>query len=385
MGKRTSLYKNHKAQGGHTIEFAGWDMPACYTGIIHEHQTVRETVGLFDISHMGEIEVRGRDAALNLNKLLLNNIETISIGQVKYSAFCHLLGGVIDDITVYRLAEDRFLLCVNASNTEKDYQWVSENLQGDAEVIDRSLEFAQIAVQGAKSFEVLQKLTPINLSQIRYYGFVEGTVDGVQTIISRTGYTGEEGYELYVSPEFATPMWERLMAEGKRFGIQPAGLGARDTLRLEMGFPLYGHELDATTTFLEAGLGRFIDFSKRCFVGKDALLHQRAKGIQRKLIGFKMVREGIPRAHYEIYKNDNKIGVVTSGTMSPTLRKGIGLAYVRIEEAWEGNQISILIRNKNFLGEIVKTPFYNRFLANISETNTNALNKMTLPHLPLPP
>jgi aminomethyltransferase len=349
------------------IEFAGWEMPAYYTGIIKEHQNVRRNVGLFDVSHMGQIEVRGKDALINLQKLLISNVENMSVSQVKYSALCYPDGGVIDDITIYRLAEDRALLCVNASMIERDYQWILQNLEGDAEAIDRGSAFAQLAIQGPNSLRVLQKLTPINLAQIRYYRFEYGTVDGVHTIISRTGYTGEEGFELYFNTEFAIQIWERLMTEGKPLGIQPVGLGARDTLRLEMGFPLYRHELDATITFLEAGLERFIDFTKKSFIGKDALLQQRAQGVQRKLIGFKMVEEGIPRAQYQIYKDEKKIGMVTSGTMSPTLRKGIGLGYVEIEEAREGNEISIMIRNKKFHAKIAGIPFYNRSLTNISE------------------
>lgn len=367
MGKRTLLYEIHKECHGRIVEFAGWEMPVYYTGIIEEHQNVRKNVGLFDVSYMGEIEVRGKDAFINLQKLLLCNIETLSISQVKYSALCNPEGGVVDDVTIYRFSEDRFLLCVNASNTENDYQWIQENLEGEVEAIDRSQAFAQLAIQGPRSLDVLQKLGPVKLQQLKYYWFIQDNVDGIDTIISRTGYTGEDGFEIYFNPKFAIQLWERLMVKGSEFGIQPMGLGARDTLRLEMAFPLYGHELDATSTFLEAGLERFIDFSKRSFIGKDALFRQRANGTQRKLVGFKMVKEGIPRAQYEIYKNDKKVGMVTSGTMSPTLQKGIGLAYVRIEEAWEGNQISIVIRNKNFLAEIVKTPFYNRFLANSSE------------------
>jgi len=367
MGKRTPFYEVHRAYQGHMIEFAGWEMPAYYTGIIKEHQNVRRNVGLFDVSHMGQIEVRGKDALINLQKLLISNVENMSVSQVKYSALCYPDGGVIDDITIYRLAEDRALLCVNASMIERDYQWILQNLEGDAEVIDRGSAFAQLAIQGPNSLRVLQKLTPINLAQIRYYRFEYGTVDGVHTIISRTGYTGEEGFELYFNTEFAIQIWERLMTEGKPLGIQPVGLGARDTLRLEMGFPLYRHELDATITFLEAGLERFIDFTKKSFIGKDALLQQRAQGVQRKLIGFKMVEEGIPRAQYQIYKDEKKIGMVTSGTMSPTLRKGIGLGYVEIEEAREGNEISIMIRNKKFHAKIAGIPFYNRSLTNISE------------------
>ncbi len=367
MGKRTPFYEIHKAYHGHIIEFAGWEMPIYYKGIIDEHQNVRKNVGLFDVSHMGEIEVRGKDALINLQKLLVSNIQTLSISQVKYSALCYPEGGVVDDVTVYRLAEDRFLLCVNASNTEKDYQWILENLEGGVEVLDRSQAFAQLAIQGQRSLDVLQQLSPVNLRQLKYYWFIQGNVDGIDTIISRTGYTGEDGFELYFNPEFAIQLWERLMVKGLEFGLQPVGLGARDTLRLEMAFPLYGHELDATTTFLEAGLRRFIDFRKPVFVGKESLLKQKTEGIGRKLVGFKMIEEGIPRSQYEIYKNEKRVGIVTSVTMSPTFRKGIGLGYVKTEEAWEGNEISITIRQKKFPAEIVRTPFYHRFLAYNSE------------------
>jgi aminomethyltransferase len=367
MGKRTPLYEIHRAYDGHMVEFGGWEMPLYYSGIIDEHETVRRDVGLFDISHMVEIEVKGRDAVANLDRLFVSDVQRLSIFQVKYSALCYPEGGVVDDITLYRLSEDRFLLCTNASNTVKNYQWILQNLEGEAEAIDRSSEFAQLAIQGPKSFEVLQKLTPVNLSQIKYYWFVEGIVDGVQAIISRTGYTGEDGFELYFRPEYTIQIWEDLMAEGKCFGIKPIGLGARDTLRLEMAFPLYGHELDSMTTPLEAGLERIVDFRKGIFIGKEVLLKQKAEGLQRKLVGFRMAGEGIPRARYEIYKNDKKVGAVTSGTMSPTLRNGIGMGYVKIEEAWEGNEISIMIRQKKFPAKIVKTPFYKRAFTQVHD------------------
>ena len=367
MGKRTALYEIHKAYHGRMVEFAGWEMPVYYAGIIEEHENVRKNVGLFDVSHMGEIEVRGKDALINLQKLLLCNIETLSISQVKYSALCNPEGGVVDDVTIYRFSEDRFLLCVNASNTENDYQWIQENLEGEVEALDRSQAFAQLAIQGPRSLDVLQKMSPVKLQQLKYYWFIRGNVDGIDTVISRTGYTGEDGFELYFSPEFAVQLWERLMTEGKQFGIQPVGLGARDTLRLEMGFPLYGHELDATTTFLEAGLYRFVDFRKPFFIGKEKLLQQKREGIYRKLVAFKMTEEGIPRSQYGIYKNEKKVGIVSSGTMSPTLLKGIGLGYVKIGEAWEGNEISVMIRQKKFPAEIVKLPFYHRYLANTFE------------------
>jgi aminomethyltransferase len=265
------------------------------------------------------------------------------------------------------LAEDRFLLCVNASNIEKDYQWIVHQLEGKAEAIDQSTAYAQIALQGPRSIEVLQNLTPSCLRLLKNYWFVEGMVDGVPAIISRTGYTGEDGFELYFLPEFATQIWERLMTEGKKAGIQPVGLGARDTLRLEMGFPLYGHELNETTTPIEAGLKRFIDFNNRRFIGRESLIQQMTEGIQRKLVGFKMLGEGIPRAHYEIHKNGRKIGEVTSGTMSPTLRKGVGLGYVRVEDAWEGNEISLMIRRKMFPVEIVRIPIYKKSLTPICQ------------------
>ena len=360
MGKRTPLYEIHNPYHGRMMEFAGWEMPVYYTGIIEEHQNVRKNVGLFDVSHMGKIEVSGKDARFNLQKLLLCNVETLSISQVKYSALCNAEGGVVDDVTVYCLGEDRFLLCVNASNTEKDYQWILKNLEGKVEVTDRSQTFAQLAIQGPRSLDVLQKLSPVSLRPLKYYWFIQGDVDGIDTIISRTGYTGEDGFELYFNPEFAIQLWERLMTEGKQFGIQPVGLGARDTLRLDMGFSLYGHELDERHTFLEAGLERLIDFEKASFIGKEELLRQKGKRIRKKLVGFEMVGQGIPRAHYDIHKEDREIGEVTSGTFSPTLKKGIGLGYVITEEAREGNEITIVIRGKKIPARIVKIPFYKR-------------------------
>jgi len=339
MAKKTPLFNVHKTSNATMVEFAGWEMPVYYTGILTEHQTVRQKVGIFDVSHMGEIEVRGKDALLNLQRLLVRDIKTLSVFQVRYSALCYPEGGVVDDVTVYRLAEDRSLLCVNASNTEKDYQWILEHLEGDAVVVDRSAEFAQLAIQGPRSMGLLQKQTPVSLGSVKYYRCVQGRIDGVEAIISRTGYTGEDGFEVYFSPEFAIRIWERLMAEGKICGVQPIGLGARDTLRLEMAFPLYGHELNATNTLIEAGLERIVDFSKGPFIGREVLLQQKTEGIEEKLVGFKMEREGIPRAGYEIYNRDKKIGIVTSGTMSPTLRRGIGLGYVAVKEAMEGRRV----------------------------------------------
>ena len=256
MRRKTPLNDIHKDYDGHMIEFAGWDMPLYYTGIIDEHEAVRNGVGIFDVSHMGKIEIRGKDALVNLQRLLVSNIVRISIFQVKYSALCYSDGGIVDDVTVYRIAEDGFLLCANASNTEKDYQWISKNIEGKVEVSNRSPEYVQLAIQGPKSFEVLQKVTSIPLSQIKYYWSVQTSAGEIPTVISRTGYTGEDGFELYFSPKDAVEIWERLMKEGKPFGIKPVGLGARDSLRLEMGFPLYGHELDERHTLLEAGFER---------------------------------------------------------------------------------------------------------------------------------
>jgi aminomethyltransferase len=365
MAKRTPFFEIHKVYQGNISEFAGWEMPICYRGIIDEHKTVRSEAGLFDVSHMGEIEVKGKDALVNLQKLLVTNIQTMSVSRVKYSALCYPDGGVVDDITIYRLAEDRFLLCSNAGNTEKDHQWILQNLEGDVEVINRSSEYAQLAIQGPKAVEVLQKLTPVNLEKIKYYWFAYGTIDGVQAIISRTGYSGEDGFELYFNPEFAIQVWERLMAIGKRSGLRPAGLGARDTLRLEMGFPLYGHELNPTISLLEAGLERFVDFDKPSFIGKETLLKYEREGTQQRLVGFRMVGEGIPRSRYEIYKDGRIVGLITSGTISPSLGKGIGLGYITIEEARIGNEVSVMIRGKKLPAVVVETPFYKRSLAKI--------------------
>jgi aminomethyltransferase len=367
MQKRTALYEIHKAYQGYMAEFAGWEMPIYYTGIIDEHNNVRNNVGLFDVSHMGEIEIRGRDALINLQKLLISNIQALSISQVKYSALCNPGGGVVDDITVYRLAEDQFLLCVNASNMEKDYQWIQENLEGEVEALDRSQALAQLAIQGPRSLEVLQQLTPVNLRQLKYYWFIQGDVDGISAIISRTGYTGEDGFELYFDRVSAVWVWERLMTVGKFFGIKPIGLGARDTLRLEMAFPLYGHELSEENTLLEAGLERLVDFRKPSFTGKEELLRQKEEGIRRKLVGLEMAGDGIPRARYQIYKDNKRIGMVTSGTWSPTLGKGIGLGYLETEEASEGNDVSVMIRRKKFAAKVVRTPFYKRASAQVQD------------------
>ncbi len=360
MAKKTALYQLHCASHAQMVEFAGWSMPLFFTGILDEHETVRQRVGLFDVSHMGEIEVRGKDALPNLQRLLTADVAALSISQVKYGALCYPEGTVIDDLLIYRLGEDRFLLCVNASNTEKDYHWILENLEGETEALDSSSDYAQLAVQGPRSAEVLQRLTASDLTRVGYYRWIQGNLRSIPALISRTGYTGEDGFEIFCPPDCAPQIWEWLMKEGKPLGIQSIGLGARDTLRLEMAFPLYGHELGKTHTFVEAGLGRFVDWRKDFFIGQAALARQKAQGVEERLIGLAMKGEGVPREGYAIHKNGAKIGVVTSGNLPATQRKGIGLGYVAAEEAWPGNEISILIRGKAIAARIVKKPFYKR-------------------------
>ncbi len=371
MGEKTPFFDIHKFHKAHMIEFAGWDMPLYYSGIIEEHKTVRTGVGLFDISHMGRIEIRGKDSLMNLQKILVGNIEKLSIKQVKYTALCNEEGGIIDDLTIYRLTEDKFLLCVNASNTERVYKWIFQNIEGEVEVIDQSAQIAQLAIQGPNSLHVLQKLTSTDLSNLRYYWFDWIALDGIQAIVSRTGYTGEDGFEIYFRADIAIQMWDRLISEGLPFGIKPIGLGARDTLRLEMGFPLYGNELNSTNTLLESGLERLADFEKNHFIGKDALLQQKIKGITQRVAGFEMIEEGIPRSHFEIYKNEEKVGIITSGTWSPTLGKGIGLGYLKSQEVFEGNCISVKIRRKKLPAKVVRIPFYNRFRDKVLKSENN--------------
>jgi aminomethyltransferase len=357
--KKTSLYDLHLEQGGKMIEFAGYILPVQYSGIIEEHIAVRERVGIFDISHMGEFIISGEDSPEFTDYLLTNSTEKLEIGHIAYSPMCLPDGGIVDDLLCYRLDEMEYMLVVNATNKEKNKNWINENLLGNTDFRDISDDITLIAVQGPESEEALTSLTnDIDLSKIRYYWWDKGIIAEQEVLISRTGYTGEDGFEIYIDKN-ADPVkiYKSIMNAGSEFGIMPVGLGARDTLRLEKKYCLYGNDIDETTSPLEAGLEWTIKFDKIDFIGKDALVLQKEQGIKRKLIGFKMLGNAIPRKGYRIFLDDRITGEVTSGSFSPSLSCPIGLGYVSIEDAEIGTDVEIEIRSNKHPATIVKTPF----------------------------
>jgi aminomethyltransferase len=343
------------------VDFGGWDMPVQYSGVIEEHVAVRQAAGLFDVSHMGEVEVTGPNALAFIQQLTINDAAKLVDGQVQYSAMCYPEGGVVDDVTLYRFNESRYLFCVNASNTDKDFAWM-EKVLADSSMTDvllhnRSEEFAQIALQGPKAEQILSGLTDAPLADIVYYHFREGKVAGVQMIVSRTGYTGEDGFELYLPASAAVEVWQQIMTAGTPHGLLPIGLGARDTLRLEKGYALYGHELSQEISPLEAGLAWITKLDKEDFVGKAALVTQKAGGVPRRRVGLVMQERGIPREGYPILVGDREVGVVTSGTMSPTLKVGIALALVDPDVAQADTELDVAIRNRRMGAKVTRPPF----------------------------
>jgi aminomethyltransferase len=354
--KHTALYDMHVKHNAKMVEFAGYEMPIQYRSIRDEHRKVRESVGVFDVSHMGEIEIRGTKAMEMVQKITINDVSALSVEQAQYNAMCYEDGGIVDDLLVYRF-KDYYLLVVNAANKDKDLKWILENKIDNCEVIDISDEISQIAVQGKNAESTLQKLTKIDLSKIEFYWFVEGELAGVPMIISRTGYTGEPGFELYFKNQYAEDIWKKVMDAGAEFGIEPIGLGARDSLRLEKKMCLYGNDIDATTNPLEAGLGWITKLDKGDFIGRDVLLHVKEQGVNRRLVAFVLNESGFPRKGYEIYKDGENLGKITSGTVSPMLEKGIGLGYVKTGFTKPGTQIEIKIRDKFLSAEIIKPPF----------------------------
>src|SRR5664279_4199228 len=358
--RTTPLNSAHRALGAKMVDFGGWDMPVQYSGIIDEHNTVRNAVGLFDVSHMGEIDIRGAEAAKLTDYVTTNNVAKLKIGQAHYSGLLYAHGGFVDDILVHKVADDHFFLCVNASNQEKDYEHIRSQNRLDAQVELSSAHYAQLAIQGPKAQATLQKLTPVHLAGIKYYWFTDGQVAGIPARIAHTGYTGEDGFEIYVPPAEAARIWNEVMTAGAEFGIKPCGLGARNTLRLEAKMALYGHEIDASISPLEAGLGWIVKLDKGEFVGRDALLKQKETGIRRKLIGFEMRGRGIGRDGYEVRLNGAPAGWVTSGGPAPALNKNIGLCYLPIEQSVPGTSIEIMIRNQPVDAVTVETPFYKR-------------------------
>jgi aminomethyltransferase len=342
------------------VDFGGWDMPVQYSGIIDEHNTVRNAVGLFDVSHMGEIEIRGVDAAKLTDYVTTNNVARLKIGQAHYSGLLYPHGGFVDDILVHKVADNHYFLCVNASNQEKDYEHIRSQNQLDAQVELTSADYAQLAIQGPKARATLQKMTPVDLAGIKYYWFADGQVAGTPARIAHTGYTGEDGFEIYVPPAEAERIWNEVMTAGAEFGIKPCGLGARNTLRLEAKMALYGHEIDASISPLEADLAWIVKLDKGDFVGRDVLLKQKENGLQRTLVGFEMCGRGIGRDGYEVYLDGVPAGWVTSGSPSPTLCKNIGLCYLPIGQTQIGKTIQIMVRNQPVDAVTVETPFYKR-------------------------
>jgi len=363
--KRTPLNAAHRRLGGRMVEFGGWDMPVQYpAGTMNEHLRTRTRAGLFDVSHMGEIDVRGADAIAFVNRLTSNDASKLIDGQAQYSALTTTEGTVIDDLLVYRFAEDHLLLVVNAGTTDKDWDWIKSHHHGEnVELKNLSAEYCQIALQGPDAISILQKLTETALSDIKYYHFVTGQVDGVDSIISRTGYTGEDGFEVYASAAKAEQIWNKMLDAGNfgaDEGVLPCGLAARNTLRLEAGMCLYGHEITEETTLLEANLGWITKLNKGDFIGRDVLARQKEEGLRRKLIGFEVTDRGIARDEQNILVSGERVGNVTSGSPAPFLKKNIGMGYVPVELATVGAELQIDVRGRMVTAQVVPLPFYKR-------------------------
>jgi aminomethyltransferase len=356
--KKTSLYPIHEKLGAKIVEFAGYLMPIQYSSIIAEHNAVRNSVGVFDVSHMGEIFVTGEKAVDFVQNITVNDVSKLYPGRVQYSAMCYNDGGIVDDLLVYKFADDKFLLVVNASNIEKDFNWMNENNKSGVSIQNKSDDYSLIAVQGPNSNKTLQKICDKEIN-LEYYHFFEAEVAGVEMILSRTGYTGELGYELYFKGDDKTAehLWNKIFEAGKEFNIQPVGLAARDSLRLEMGYMLYGNDIDKTTNPLEASLGWITKLNKGNFIGRDVLLKVKSEGLNRKLVAMQGNDKSFPRHGYEIKADNKRIGEVTSGTVSPILEKPIAMGYVDVSYAIEGNEVNIVVRGKETPVKIVKLPF----------------------------
>jgi aminomethyltransferase len=346
------------------VSYAGWEMPIEYSGITNEHLAVRTRAGLFDVSHMGEIEIAGKGSLEAVQWISSNDASKLSVGQAQYAGLLTPDGTFVDDMLVYRMASSHFMLVVNAANVARDFAWISEQVKatGDAAVVDSSSRYALIAIQGPAARSVLQPLTAVDLGEIRYYWFSYGEVAAARVTISRTGYTGEDGYEIFVPPNVADRVWQALLDSGRSADVIPCGLGARDTLRLEAAMRLYGNDIDESTTALEAGLGWTIGWKKEKFIGRERLLEQKATGVARTLIGFEMVERGIARQGYAVTIDGDSIGTVTSGTQTPFLKKAIGMAYVPVSSSAPGSQIDIDIRGRATKARVVPLPFYKRVM-----------------------
>ena len=359
--RKTRFNEFHKTLGGRMIEFFGWEMPVEYKGIIEEHLAVRTAAGLFDVSHMGEIMVRGKDALAFVQDLTPNDAGRLAPDQAQYTALTTPQGTFVDDLLVYCFSPEEYLLVVNAANTDKDYGWVAAHQAGFAVSIENASDgYSQLALQGPKAQEILQPLTGINLAGLKSFGAGRGKVAGVEAVVSRTGYTGEDGFEIYTTSAQPAPIWQEIMKAGRPIGLLPIGLGARDTLRLEAKLMLYGNDIDDTTTVLEADLKWIIKFTKGDFLGREALEKQLGEGIKRKIVGFELIDKGIPRPHYPVFAAGLKAGQVTSGTFSPFLKKSIGLVYLPVELTEIGTAVEVGIRDKKVKAKVVSTPFYKR-------------------------
>jgi glycine cleavage system T protein (aminomethyltransferase) len=360
--KKTPLHARHCRSNARMVPFGGWEMPVEYSGITAEHIAVRTRAGVFDVSHMGEIEIAGKDALAAVQRISSNDASRLQIGQAHYSALTTFEGTFVDDMLVYRMAPNHFMLVVNASNIEKDYGWIAAQIQeaGEAAAVDSSNRYALIAIQGPASVDVLQPLCTVDLSAIKYYWFTHGEVASARAMISRTGYTGEDGFEIFVPPATADRVWEALLQSGRSADVIPCGLGARDTLRLEAAMRLYGNDIDETTTPLEADLAWIVGWKKEYFIGHQRLREQKEQGITRKLVGFELLDRGIARHGYQVVRGDKPVGVVTSGTQTPFLKKSIGMAYVPLELTTPGSEVTIDVRGRMSRATVVPLPFYKR-------------------------
>ncbi|MBK5240447.1 glycine cleavage system aminomethyltransferase GcvT [Clostridium sp.] len=360
--KKTHLHNTYKQYGGKLVEFGGWEMPIQFEGIISEHEAVRRDAGLFDVSHMGEVDIKGSEAFEFVQNLVTNDIAVLKNNQILYTFMCYSNGGVVDDLLVYKYSEEHYYLVINAGNIEKDVKWMIDNKGAyNVEIINNSDEVSEIAIQGPKAQKILQKITDLDLNEIKFFYFKRDVlVDGVKCLISRTGYTGEDGFEIYTSNGQIEKLWHKLLNIGEEDGLKPTGLGCRDTLRFEAALPLYGNELSQDITPLEAGLGYFVKLQKLNFIGKEALLKQKEEGLKRKSVGFEMKERGIPRHGYEVTSQGEKNGVVTTGYLSPTLKKNIGLALIDAKYSELGTEIEIVIRNKPVKAEVISKKFYKK-------------------------
>ena len=360
--KRTSLYESHVKWGGKIIDFAGWELPVQYEGLVPEHNAVRNNAGLFDVSHMGEVSVKGKEATQFVQFLVTNDVNVMLENQVIYAQMCYEHGGIVDDLLVYKYDNDEYFLVINASNVDKDFAWMQKvGEKFGVDLVNLSEDYSELALQGPEAQNILQKLTDYDLSEIKFFFLKRDVkIDGCNCLVSRTGYTGEDGFEIYTSHKDAPKLWDSILEAGEEFGIKPAGLGARDTLRFEAALPLYGQEIDKDITPLEAGLGFFVKLETDDFVGKEVLVKQKSEGLKRKVVGFEMIGKGIPRHEYKVLKDGKEIGFVTTGYKSPTTGRTVGLAMVDIEYSKLNSEFDIQIRKKVSQAKVVSKRFYQK-------------------------